>query len=161
MERENLPAQRTEPSRMPARMGEFPMSRLRGELDALFDRFFGRWPMPFEFNWGSDRFWDVDVEETDKEIQVWAEAPGFEPKDFDIHIGGDMLTIRAEHKQGADQQEGEYHFRERRFGRFQRSVRLPAAVDAEKVEADYRNGVLELRIPRSQEAQRQRIEVKG
>lgn len=160
-ERRNLPAPRTEPSRPPAPTGQHPLSRLRDEMDALFDRFFTRWPAPAEWDWGLERSWGVDVQDTDKEILVRAEAPGFEPKDFDIHVSGNLLTIKAEHKQETEEKQGEFRTWERRFGRFQRSLPLPAAVDADKVEAHYRNGVLELRLPRTEEAQRRRIEVKA
>jgi len=160
-EHENVPARTAEPPRLPARAGEHPLGRLREEIDALFDRFFGRWSTPWAGVGGLDRFWDVDVEETDKEVLVRAEAPGFEPQDFDIHVSGNTLTIRAEHKQETEGTQGEYRSWERHYGRFQRSIPLPAAVDANKVEAHYRNGVLELRLPRMEEAQRRRIEVKA
>jgi HSP20 family protein len=141
-------------------MMEHPLSRLRDEIDALFNRFFGPWPTLGEGNWMTERFWDVDVEDTDKEIRVRAEAPGFEPQDFDIHVSGNTLTIQAEHKQESEEKQGESHSWHRRYGRYQRSLTLPAAVEADKVEAHYRNGVLELRLPRTQEAHRRRIEVK-
>jgi len=159
-ERQNVPARTSETTQAPARMTEPPLSRFRDEMDALFDRFFGRWPTPFTGNWGTDRFWDIDVEDTDQEIRVRAEAPGFERKDFDIQVSGNTLTIQAEHKQEAEEKQGEYRSWERRYGRFQRSIPLPAAVKADQVEAHYRNGVLELRLPRAEEAQRRRIEVK-
>jgi HSP20 family protein len=160
-ERRNLPAPRTEPSRPPARAVGHPLTRLRDEIDSLFDRFLGSWPAPAEWGWNAGRFWDADVEDTGEEILVRAEAPGFEPKDFDIHISGNLLTIQAEHKQEAEEKKEGYRSWERRYGRFQRSIPLPAAVDADKVEAHYRNGVLELRLPRTEEAQRRRIEVKA
>jgi len=159
-QQQNLPTQTTGPSRLPARMFEHPLQQFRGELDALFDRFFSGWPTLTDRGRGRDWLWDVDVEETDKDILVRAEAPGFEPKDFDIHVSGNTLTIRAEHKQEVEEKQEGFHYRERRFGRFQRSIPLPATVDADKVEAHYRNGVLELRLARTEEAQRKRIEVK-
>jgi HSP20 family protein len=140
---------------------EHPLSRLRDEIDSMFNRFFAQWPAPMDWGRGMERFWDVDLEETDKEILVRAEAPGFEPKDFDIHVSGDTLTIRAEHKQETEEKQGESRFWERRYGRFVRSIPLPAPVNAEKVDAHYRNGVLELRLPRTEETPRRRIEVKA
>jgi HSP20 family protein len=162
-ERQNLPAP-AEPARPPARTAGHPLGRLRDEIDALFERFFGSfggWPAPSEWDWASGRFWDVDVQDTDKEILVRAEAPGFDAKDFDVSVSGNTLTIRAEHKQEAEQKQGEYRSWERRYGRFERSIPLPAAIDADRVEAHYRNGVLELRLPRTEEAKRRRIEVKA
>jgi HSP20 family protein len=157
----SLPVQRSDVSQPPAREAAHPLARLRDEMDALFDRFFTRWPAPAEWDWGLERMWGVDVEDTDKEILVRAEAPGFEPKDFDIHVSGNMLTIRAEHRHESEQKEGQFRSWERRYGRFQRMIPLPAAIDADKVEAHYHNGVLKLRLPRTEEAQRRRIEVKG
>jgi HSP20 family protein len=159
----NVPARIAERSRPLAHGGEafHPLRRLREEIDTLFDRFFGDWPAPREAGFGLERFWDVNVEDTDKEIRVRAEAPGFEPKDFDINVSGNVLTIRAEHKQELEQNEGETRSWERRYGRFQRMITLPGAVDAEKVDANYRNGVLDLRLPRTEQAQRRRIEVKA
>ena len=160
-ENRNLPMPRPESSRLPAPMGGHPLGRLRDEIDSLFDRFFNAWPAPPKWSLGADRFWDMDVEETDKEIVVRAEVPGFEANDFDIHIDGNLLTIRAEHKQEAEEKQGEVHMWERRFGRFQRTISLPTAVDADKVDALYRNGVLQLRLPRTEQSQRRRIEVKA
>jgi HSP20 family protein len=166
-----LPARSAERSQPPApatgypqfptsRTAEHPLTRLREEIDSLFDRFFRGWPTLSEWSWGPERFGNVDVEETDKEIVVRAEAPGFEPQDFDIHISGNTLMIQAQRQHEAEEKQGEYRFTERRYGRFQRSIPLSTPVDADKVEAHYRNGVLELRLPRTEEIQRRRIEVK-
>jgi len=158
---QRLPSPRPLSPNRPSWWSEHPLARLRDEMDALFGRFFSRWPVPWEREWESERFWNVDVKDTDKEVVVRAEAPGFEPKEFDIHVSGDTLNIRAEHREEAhDKQEGRrYH--ERHYARFERSVPLPAAVDAGKAEALYRNGVLELHLPRTEEANRQHIEVKS
>ena len=150
------PARAAEQERLPARRSDYPLGWLRDEIEAMF----GRWPAPREQGWAAGRFWNVDVEDTDKEVVVHAEAPGFEAKDFDIHVSGNMLTIQAEHKHEEEKQEKGYHYAERRYGRFQRTIPLPSEVDAGKAEAHYRNGVLELHLPRTEEAQRQRIEVK-
>jgi len=156
-EQRNVPARTNEAARPLARTGGHPLSRLHDEIDTLFNHFFGGWPMPFEGGWGQDRFWNMDVHETDKEVLVRAEAPGFEPQEFDISISGNTLSIQAEHKEESQDKERGW---QRRYGRFQRSFTLPAAVDADKVEATYRQGVLELRLPKAEEAQRRRIEVK-
>jgi len=167
-DKSNPPAQMGERSQAPARVREraqplatqsqHPLGRLRDEVDSLFERFFGQWPMPMEWGANAGSFWDMDVDENDKEIVVRTEAPGFEPKDFEIHVTGDRLTIRAERQQEGQEKEGYW---QRRYGRFQRSLTLPAAVNADNVEAQYRNGVLELHLPRAEEAQRRRIEVKS
>jgi HSP20 family protein len=151
----------TEHSSVPAFRTEHPLRRLREEIDGLFDHFFGRWPSAGEPMGLSERLWDTDVEETDTEIVVRAEAPGFEPKDFDIEVSGNTVTIRAEHKEEAEEKdEGGYRRWEQRYDRFQHSIPLSTAVDADKVQAHYRNGILDLHLPRTEPSPRRRIEVK-
>ena len=150
-----------EESRSVAPRGGHPLARLRDDFDELFERFLSRWPPPFEPGFGPDRFWGLDVEDTGKEVVVRAEAPGFEAGDFDVQVTGNLLKIAAERKHEAKDKKGDYHYAERRYGRFQRSVTLPAGTETDKVEARYRNGVLEVRLPKSAEVQGRRIEVKA
>lgn len=133
-----------------ANRAEHPLSLFRSEFDTLFDRFFGNWPA-FDGGWAG---WGLDLDETDNEVTVKVDAPGFEPGDFDIQVSGDALRITAERKSG----KGDRRAYERQF---QRVVTLPAAVDAEKVEAKYRNGVLELTLPKTEQAKWKKIPVKG
>jgi HSP20 family protein len=135
--------------------------RLREEVGSLFDRFFGSWSMPWEWGLGSDRFWGLDVQDEDKDIVVRAEAPGFEAGDFDIQISDNTLSIRAEHKQESETKKGESRSFERRHASFQRLIPLPANVDPEKVDARFKNGILELRLTKTEGAQRRRIDVKS
>ena len=88
------------------RTDRHPLDRLRDEMEQMVDRYFGDWPALFEGGWGRERFWDVNVDETDQEVVVRAEAPGFEPGEFDVDVRGDMLTIRAEHKHEAEEGQG-------------------------------------------------------
>ena len=129
-----------------------PLLQLRGEFDNLFDRFFGSWPTAF-----AAEDWGMDMENRDKEILVRADAPGFVPADFDIQVSGNVLTIQAEHKVEKGKKNGHF-FSDRQFTR---TVTLPAGVAADKVEAHYRNGVLELHLPKTEQAQAKRIEVKS
>jgi HSP20 family protein len=132
---------------------EHPLGRLRREFDTLFNRLWGGMLTPFEADIEPMRFWDFDMNESPDALNVRAEIPGFEPEELDIQINDNVLTIRAEKRQ---QEEGTQEYR-----RFFRSVTLPAGVSTEKVDATYRNGVLELRIPRSEESRARRISVKG
>jgi HSP20 family protein len=141
-------------------MAEPSLVWLRDEMDALFNRFFGRWPGGWDSGWGLERLRDVEVNETDNEIVVPAEAPGFEPKDFDIHVSGNMLTIRAEHKKEQEGKEEGFRRWQQRFGRLERSISLSTAVDPDNVDARYRSGVLEIHLPRTEPRPRRRIEVK-
>jgi len=95
------------------------------------------------------------MEEKENEVVLRAEVPGFEMKELDVTVRGDELTILAEHKEPA---KGEAV--ERRQARLERSVTLPSGVEPEKIEATYRNGVLEVHVPRIPEAKPRRIEVK-
>jgi HSP20 family protein len=107
------------------------LNRLREEFDALFDQFFGRWPASF-FGAGEQPNWGLDLEDTDNQVVVRAEAPGFEAGDFDIQVSGDVLTIRAERKQESKGKQDDFQYTERRLNR---TVTLPPGVQADNVEA--------------------------
>jgi HSP20 family molecular chaperone IbpA len=140
----------------PARSGEHPLRRFFEEFEGLFQQFFGG----LRSAGGGEQtgLWNLDVDENGEEIVVRAEAPGFEPDEFDIHVTGNTLTIRAEHKQEEKQEQRGYSFAQQR--RFLRTVPLSSDVDVDKVEARYRNGVLEIHLPRTEQMQKKRIEVK-
>jgi HSP20 family protein len=135
-----------------------PFSLMRREFDTLFDRFFGGLPMAYAEEWERP-MWGLEVVAKEKEMLVRAEAPGFEPADFDVRVTGDLLTIIAEHKEAKDKKDEKEV--SRHHARMERTVTLPPFVDADKVEATYRNGVLELHIPRLPEAEGKKIEVKA
>jgi HSP20 family protein len=142
-------------SLMPRRAG--PLGQLRDEFDSLFDRFFGQWPATFGGDWEPQRFWNMDVADRDNEYLVTADMPGFSADDIDLHLNNNVLTIEAEEKH-EKKEEGGY---ERSFRSFRRSFTLPAGVDPNKIEASYRNGVLELHLPKSEQARGRRIPVQG
>lgn len=133
---------------------QHPLDLFRREMDSLFARFFGGgWPAPFEEDFGQMRGWGFDVDENDKEIVVRADVPGFEENELDVRLDNDVLTIKAEKEQKGDGQE--------EYRSFFRQVSLPSGIDAEKVQAGYRNGVLELHIPRPEGSRAKRIPVQG
>jgi HSP20 family protein len=101
--------------------------------------------------------WGLEMEEKAQEVTIRAEVPGFEASELDVQLTGNLLTIRAEHKE-APGKEGEPV--ERHYGRLERTLTMPEGIVPEKVEARYRNGVLEVRVPRTPEALPRRIEVK-
>jgi len=102
----------------------------------------------------------VDVVETDEAVKVRASVPGVKPEDIDISVTGDVLSIKAEIQEETEEEKGTYHLRERRYGLFQRSIRLPAPVKADKAEADFENGVLNLALPKVEEVKPKSIKVK-
>ena len=102
----------------------------------------------------------ADVVETENEIQVMVDLPGHSPKDIEVKLEGDTLTIHAERKQ-EKQVKGENYLRtERSFGSFSRSFVLPSVIDGSKPEARYVNGVLTVTLPKSPTARPRVIEVK-
>jgi HSP20 family protein len=132
------------------------LTQMRRELDSLFDRFFSGLPTMAGGDWPMTG-WNFDVDDTGKEIVVHAEAPGFEPDDFDIEIVGDNLVLKAQRKEEEKEGDG-YRFRQERL---YRTLALPHGVESEKIDARYHNGVLEVRIPKGKEAQGKRIAVKA
>jgi HSP20 family protein len=139
-----------------------PLAGFRTEMDRLFDSFFAD-------SFGqTDRPWGVaawgpplDVEETDKEILVRAEIPGVKAEELDLAISGDSLIISGEKKASEEKKEQGYVYQERRFGSFRREVPLPSAVDPDTVEAEYKDGVLHVKLHKSTEALPKRIAVKA
>jgi HSP20 family protein len=138
---------------------EHPLVRLRAEMDTLFDRFFTCWPTFADWGKTSEMMGGLDVDENERDIVVRAKVPGLEPKDFDIHVSGNMLTIKAEHKGDVAKTDEGFSYSERNFASYQRSLPLSTAVASDKIEAQYRDGTLELRLPRTEGVRR--IEVKS
>ena len=135
-----------------------PLARFRDEMDSLFNQFFGNWPAALEKTFGRDRFWAMDFDETEKEFIVKAEAPGFDASDLDVGVSGNLLTIKAEKKKESKEKKGHEYFEERRM---ERAITLPSGADPDKVEATYRNGILELHLAKTEDAKRKRITVKA
>jgi len=135
------------------------VSRLRREMDRLWDDFFGpgrRALQPLVEEWVPA----MDLSETADKVVVKAEVPGMEPKDIDISLSGDLLTIRGEKKSEREEKKENYHLVERSYGSFSRSVRLPAAVNADKIEARYEKGVLTITCPKKEKVKPKAIDVK-
>jgi HSP20 family protein len=102
----------------------------------------------------------IDVHETADEIVVTASLPGMKPEDVDITMTGQTLTLKGEFKSDQEEDRGEYLYRERRFGSFNRTLQLPVRVEGERAEASFDNGVLTLRIPKSEEVKPRQIQIK-
>jgi HSP20 family protein len=102
----------------------------------------------------------LDVQEVGDELVVKAELPGVGKNGFTITIEGEELHIEAEKKTGEEVKEWTYYLRERHFGKFSRALSLPFPVDTGKASATIGNGVLEIRLPKAEEAKSKRIEVK-
>jgi HSP20 family protein len=139
-----------------------PLVSLRGEMDRLFDSFlrdpFGSMDWP---HWGVGK-WSpaMDVAESDKEVSVRAELPGIDPKDLDVSVVGNQLILSGEKRESSETKERGFYHSETHYGSFRRSVPLPEGVDTEHVDAEFTQGVLTLRLPKTAPANQKRIEVK-
>ena len=132
------------------------LSTFRDEIDKLWDRLFKEEMEPFRREWMPS----LDVSETKNNIVVKAEAPGMESKDIDISLVGDVLTIKGEKKQEKEEKDENYHRIESSYGSFSRSIRLPQEVQREKIKANYKDGVLKITLPKSEEAKAKEVKIK-
>lgn len=132
--------------------------RMRRDMDRLWDSFFERGSLRGE----DGREWlpSLDVAETKNEIVVKAEVPGLDPKDIDISLSDGLLTIKGEKKQEREEKEENYHLVERSYGTFTRSIRLPKEVQSGKINASYKDGVLKVVLPKSEEAKKKEVKIK-
>ena len=129
------------------------------EVSRLFDGFFGK-PGAMSAGHG-ERTWApaLDVYETKDDIVLNFELPGVREKDVTLSITGDLLTLKGERAFDRDVKDESYRQVERVFGKFERSVQLPMAVQPEKVRATYRDGMLEVRLPKAEEVKPREIKI--
>jgi len=132
---------------------------LRDAMSSLFQESFIR-PSSMMAQDGLTSF-PLDISETEDEFVIRASLPGVQPDDVQITVQGDMLTIRGESKEEEERKGEHWHSRERRFGRFQRTVFLPAPVKADRAQAQYENGILTLTLPKAEEAKPRQIKIGG
>ena len=103
----------------------------------------------------------LDVVEDEDSYIIKASIPGIKPDDLDITYNKGLLTIKGELKDESETTKGQYHLRERRFGRFMRTVSLPTSVKADDINASFQDGILTLRMPKAEEVKPKRISVKS
>lgn len=134
------------------------LSTLRHEMDRLFDRFWeGEFPtLPTAAEWAPA----MDLSETKDALIVKAEIPGIEPKEIEVALQGEVLTIKGEKEEEREEKDKHYYRKERTYGAFARSLRLPAAVDGSKVTASFKNGLLTITLPKAPAAKGTTIPVK-
>jgi HSP20 family protein len=143
----------------PARtwMPFFDFERMRRDLDRLYESFFERTRRTEE---AGEYLPALDICETKDQILVKAEVPGMEPKDLDVTLSDGILTLKGEKQHEREEKEGSCHLVERSYGAFSRSIQLPAAVQSDKINASYKNGVLQIILPKSEEAKTKEIKIK-
>jgi HSP20 family protein len=151
-----------------------PLESLRREVDRLFEDFGpAGWRLPFprpsafEVAWPRAERWPVvpamDMAEKEKAYEVTAELPGMAESDVEVKLANGNLSIRGEKREEKEEKDKERYVSERSYGAFHRLFRLPDDVDADGVEAEFRNGVLKVTLPKSPEAgkKEKKIDVKA
>lgn len=137
--------------------GRSELARLHDEMDNLIGGFFG------DFDWpvcGRSRWPAIDIAEKDNEFIVKAEVPGCKADDIDISVHGNMLTISGEKKAEEEKKEKGYYHIERSYGSFRRDLNLASEVDPAKIEAMCKDGVLSLKLPKTEKAKPIKVKVK-
>lgn len=136
------------------------LDALQGDMNRLFDSFFGRREGAAGAAYGSRRWIPpMDLVETEDNLVLRADLPGVEEKDIEIEVKDGVLTVSGERRaQHEDKREG-FHRVERSFGRFSRALELPKGVDPQNVSAHFDKGVLEVRMPKPAERKPTRIEI--
>jgi HSP20 family protein len=131
------------------------------DMNRLFNEFFSRTEGQ-EGTWLSGAWIPlVDIHETDDALILKAELPGFSKDDVNVEIKDNSLTLKGQCQEEKEVKEEQYHRRERAYGSFQRTFMLPVTVDPERVTATYKDGVLELRLPKRETAKPKRIAIGG
>ena len=150
-----------------------PFETLRREIDRLFDDFdVGFWRprrsildvAPF---WGREMKWPaapaVDFTDTEKAYEIAAGLPGIDEKNVEVKVANGVLTIKGEKQEEKEEKKKDYYLHERSYGSFERSFRVPDGVDTDKIEANFKKGVLTVTLPKKAEAQAatKKIDVKA
>jgi len=138
-----------------------PFESLRREVEHLFDDFqLGPWRSPFgrtlfesfrrgEMGWKTPA---VDVVEKEKAYEITAELPGMDESNIDVKFSDGTLTIKGEKREEKEEKKKDFYLSERRYGSFQRSFSVPKSVDAGRIEANFKNGVLTVTLPKTPQA---------
>ncbi len=153
---------------LPAESEWQPLVALRNAIDRAFDEFTSGWPL------GERMFrlrpWAqlpvvigaaapaADVVEQDDQFTLAVEMPGMAAKDIDVSLSDDLLTVRGEKPETREEKES-YRLSERHHGLFQRSFRIPPSVDAGRIEATYQHGILEIVLPKTDDARRKQLKI--
>lgn len=135
------------------------VNRLRREVDDIFSRFFDA-GQTSETPAG-DFVPAINVKETEAAFEVSAEVPGLKPEEIKVEYNDGLLTLSGQKKQEREEDKGNYHVVERRFGSFSRSMRLPKEVDVDKLKASHKDGVLVVELPKAIRSASKTIEVKA
>jgi HSP20 family protein len=136
----------------------------RTKTPSLFNNFFNDFMTDF-IDSSMERYLEqswpkVNIEETEKDYKISAELPGIEKEAINVEFNNNVLTITGEKKEEKEEKEKTFHKKEMFTGKFSRSFSLPDTVDAENIKAEFKNGVLELNIPKTDNNISKKIEIK-
>lgn len=132
------------------------MMTLREAMDRLFDDAFTR-PISASAFSGMPA---IDLYQDENEVVVKASLPGLKAEDVQISVSNGVLTLRGEFKQDEEKKDKKYHLREQRYGSFERSISLPSDVQTEKSKAEFKDGILTITLPKSEEVKPKTISIK-
>ncbi len=131
-------------------------------MDELFSEMWRGWPSLFDSETQRPLLRPaMDVVENDREIAIRIDLPGIKPEDVKVEMEDNVLTVSGEVGDTIEKEGDRYHYRERSYGSFQRSLRLPSTVDTDKVDASFENGVLNIVLPKLPHAQPKQISIKA
>jgi HSP20 family protein len=130
---------------------------LRREMDRLFDRLWEGDELATMGEWNPS----MDLSETKDMLEARIEVPGIEPNDIHVNLENGILTVKGEKTKETEKEDERFYRMERSYGSFMRSLRLPVAVDASKVNATFKNGLLTVTMPKAPEARGTEIPVKS
>ncbi len=130
------------------------LSDVQHDLNRVFDR-----SLRGQNGWTRSFRPDLEVREEKDRFVVHADLPGMKKEDLSISVEGTYLTLRGERKEETESKEKGYRYSERFFGTFSRTIELPTEIDAQKVKAAYKDGVLEIQLPKSESAKPKQIDI--
>lgn len=148
-------------SLLPSFPSSFPSTFIRPfeELERAFSRLPRFWDFPTQFEPESRFFVPIDLKETKEKYVLTAEVPGVKKEDIKINVSNGVLTITGETKAEKTEETEQMHYRERSYGKFSRSIRLPEKIDPKKIDAKYENGVVSIDIPKLEPEKEETINV--
>jgi HSP20 family protein len=135
----------------------FGLVNFKDEIDKLFDNFASPWRrlVPSEAVWVPE----LDIYEDENSIVVSADLPGMKADNIDVSVSGNMLSISGEKKKEEEKKGRSYYRLEKSSGSFSRRIELPSAVDSKKISASYKDGVLEVTLPKVEKAKPKKVKV--
>lgn len=139
-----------------------PVGAARRDLDTMLDRMFRSPMFPEMFPMKTEALWEpaLDLSESEKEVIVRLEVPGFHKENLDVKFENELLTI-AGHREFRNEVKGEeFLWTEREEGRFSRTLRIPSVIDPTRVEALYENGILTVKLPKLEPTPKAKIAIK-